>query len=162
VLQLNEVRDGCMIAQYRFCKDVLVVLALLVVPLASFASNAGKIAGVVVDSDGRPIPSANVVLVDSHTGGASDLDGRYFIIGIAPDRYDVQFTALGYRTKIVADVQVRSNYTVRVNVTLEAESVELTPVTVVFEKPPVDLEETGQRISVTGDFVRILPLRLDE
>ncbi len=152
-----------MIVRHRFCKDVLAVLALLVFPFISFASNAGKIAGVIVDSEGRPIPSANVVVVDSQTGGAADLDGRYFIIGIPPDRYDLQFTALGYRTKIITDVQVRTNYTVRVNVTLEAESVELTPVTVVFEKPPIDLEETGQRISVTGDFVRNMPLqRADE
>ncbi|HEX03923.1 MAG TPA: hypothetical protein ENH10_02050, partial [Bacteroidetes bacterium] len=148
-----------MTARNHFSIRILTLLFVLAVPIASFASNAGKIAGVVVDSEGQPIPSANVVLLDTQAGGAADLDGRYFIIGVPPGSYDLQFTALGYRTKIITDVQVRSNYTVRVNVTLEAESVELTPVTVVYKKPPVDLEETGQRISVSGDFVRSMPIQ---
>jgi outer membrane receptor protein involved in Fe transport len=161
---LNEYKDACMIERYPLRKVLLTFLVLIAVSYtSSFASNAGKVAGVVVDSDGRPIPSANVVILNSHAGGATDLDGRYFIIGLPPGRHDIQFTALGFRTKIVADVQVRSNYTTRVNVTLEAESLELDAVTIVFEKPPVDLEETGQRISVTGDFVRNMPLqRADE
>ncbi len=144
----------------RLIVPLYLILGLLVLSYSpSFALDTGKIAGVVVDTAGEPIPSVHVVLAGTESGGASDLDGNYYIIGITPGQYDLQFSALGYRTQIVTGVTVRSNYTTRVNATLDEESIELEPVTVVFEKPPVDLEDTGQRITVAGDFVRSMPMQ---
>ncbi len=140
-------------------------MALLILGIFSSPGSAtqiGKIAGKVMTTEGEPIIGANVVVEGTMLGGATDLEGRYFILAVSPGRITLHFSAVGFRSERVREVVVVSGRTARVDVSLVEEALELEPVVVTFKHSPVALTETNQRISVEGDVVRQMPLRRAE
>lgn len=87
------------------------LLALFAAPAAARAQ-AGTVTGTVVESpSGRPLPAATVTLrgaADSTRafGATSDAAGRFRIANVAPGRYTLQATRLGYSAYRRADVTV--------------------------------------------------------
>lgn len=71
------------------------------------AGTTGKIAGRVVDADsGEPLPGANVVIVGTSMGAASNIKGDFFILNVYPGVYDVSVSYLGYVTERRTEVKV--------------------------------------------------------
>ena len=70
--------------------------AALLVFAASAAAQTGTLAGRVVGTDGAPLAGANVQVEGTERGAATDLDGRFEILGLAPGAYRVVATVLGY------------------------------------------------------------------
>jgi len=144
----------------RELRRILVVTAVLALLLPGLAfGQYGKIAGTVTDDSGQPLVGANVVVEGTRLGAATDLDGRYYILALEPGRYTIEFSALGHSRLRIEDVPVTSGRTSPLDVTLAEEALALEAVTVVFQKPPVELNETSQRISVEGDVARQMPIR---
>ena len=79
-------------------KRVIVLLSLVILPAMIFAQIHGKVAGVVSNTAGAPLPGANVVIVGTSYGAAADADGRYFIVDVPAGKYTVQFQYIGYAT----------------------------------------------------------------
>jgi len=114
---------------------------LLFVLLAAAAPAAaqGVLTGVVVDGAyGGGLPGASVS-VTSPTGGlaggaATDMDGRFRIVGLVPGAYDVSFSFTGYSTQRVTGVEIAAS-----DVTLD----------IVLQEDVLDLG-AGQEIVVTA------------
>ncbi len=138
---------------------LLLTLLLFSSPALLDASQMGKVAGVVTDEQGNPLAGANVLVEGSRLGAATDLDGRYYILALQPGRYTLVFSALGHATLRMTDVPVGSGQTTMLDAKLKEQALQLEEVTVVFQKPPVELNETSQRISVEGDIARQMPIR---
>ena len=62
------------------------------------AQQTATLTGSVEDSEGNPLPGANVVLADTDFGTAAGPDGSYTIDDIAPGTYEVRVTFVGYET----------------------------------------------------------------
>jgi len=63
----------------------------------AFAQNIGTISGLILDqSTGEPLTGANIVLLDTRLGAASDLNGEYQILKIPPGEYTLRASMLGY------------------------------------------------------------------
>ncbi|PSQ72576.1 MAG: ligand-gated channel, partial [Bacteroidetes bacterium QH_6_64_77] len=60
------------------------------------AQQTATLTGSVEDSEGNPLPGANVVLEDTDFGTAAGPDGSYTIDEIEPGTYDVRVTFVGY------------------------------------------------------------------
>ena len=73
-------------------------------------STTGKISGFVTDRHtGQSIPDANIILLNTRFGTASQ-DGGYFFIGnIPPGKYDIAVRVIGYENVIKRQVLVGSN-----------------------------------------------------
>jgi len=81
-----------------------VLLVLLLVTSATLAGTTGKLVGTVRDAEtGEPIVGANIVLVGTTRGAATDLDGDYMILNLSPGRYTIRASVLGYNTLSVED-----------------------------------------------------------
>lgn len=125
------------------------VLALFVFVAPSMAQT-GVVEGRITDAKtNETIPFANVVLQGTTIGATSDLDGNYRITGIKPDLYNVEVSYIGYKGKVVFEVQVFNNKPAKVDFALEADSKTLEVVEVranPFEKKeesPVSLRTIG-------------------
>ena len=95
---------------------------------------AGTIAGVVVDAaEGEPLPGANVSIVGTSTGTATNLNGRYRLADLAPGTYDVRVSFVGFQQKTVTGVEVRAGETTALDATLAEASHELDEVVVSAE-----------------------------
>lgn len=76
----------------------------------------GTVYGVVTDSlTGEVLPGANVYLVGTGKGSATDLEGRYRITGIAPGTYTLRVSYLSYQTRELP-LRIRDGETIVLNI----------------------------------------------
>lgn len=93
--------------------------------------------GIVKDkTTGEPIPFANISLEQKGilvTGTTTDTDGKYLIKEIAPGRYDVTVTNIGYKNAVRAGVEIKNGELTTQNFELE-QSVEKLSEVIISEK----------------------------
>lgn len=54
-------------------------------------TGVGKISGKVIDAATKePLIGANIVVVNTNWGAATNIEGEYFILNIPPGNYDVR------------------------------------------------------------------------
>lgn len=136
------------------------VLAILLVALPGMAvAQDGKLSGVVSDAGtGDPVPGATVVLAGTQQGAATDAEGQYSIIGIAPGTYDVRVSFVGYAVQVIEGVLVTSDRTTTLDVELTTEVIQGEEVVVEAEQLVVDRNQTTSRSLVTGEEIARLPV----
>jgi outer membrane receptor protein involved in Fe transport len=137
----------------------MVCLLLTVWTSAAIAGTTGKLAGRVLDQKKEPLPAANVILLGTPLGAATDLDGYYTILNIPPGRYDVQFRLVGYRSYTTKGVQVSVGSTTKIDVALEDETITTEGVVVTAQRPVVDVGLTSTVSTVTDNDIKALPVQ---
>src|SRR5690625_2327145 len=109
---------------------VPVILALMLITLPASAQT-GSITGSIIDDEtGETLIGANVSIDGTTVGTTSDFEGRYELRGLAPGRYDIRFSFIGYDALVVSGVSVTAEESTEVNVRLYPESIGLDEVTV--------------------------------
>lgn len=137
----------------------MLVVMLLVTPMLAWSQTTGKIAGQVIDQDtGEGLPGASVTLVGTLQGTVTDIDGNYFIIGVAVGSYDVQASFVGYQTETITGVEVSSGKTSEINFNLSA-GLELDEIVVEYERPIIQKDAIGVPKVVTSEDIQNLPVR---
>lgn len=64
------------------------------------------ITGTVIDGDfNEPLPFANILIQETGTGVTSDFDGKYSF-ELPAGTYSIQFSFVGYETKIITEIEV--------------------------------------------------------
>ncbi len=143
----------------RFLIPVLLGLLLQALPGVALAQT-GKLAGTVTDADsGDPLPGVTVIIDGTTQGSATDVAGRYTIIGLTPGVYDVRFSFVGFSTQIVNDIRVTSSRTTTLDAALQSGVVEGGEIIVESVRPVVDQNQTTSRALVTGEELAALPVR---
>ena len=75
-------------------------------------TGVGKMSGKVTDADTKePLIGANIILVNTNLGAATDIDGNYYILNITPGTYEVKVSYVGYAPKTIQEVRVVANIT---------------------------------------------------
>ncbi|WP_420456678.1 TonB-dependent receptor [Rubrivirga sp.] len=145
----------------RYVRSALRLLVLAGLALTATAASAqtGKLSGRVLDANGEPLISATVLVVGTTYGAATDLDGVYNILRIPPGTVSVRVSSIGYQTQVIEGVQVQSNTTTELNVTLQDEIVAGEEVIVTAEQPVVDITQTSTIATVSRDEIAALPVQ---
>lgn len=90
-------------------------------PRAAVATSAG-VAGTITDPAGGVIPRAQVELKNEDTGAtytaASDVRGQFNIAGMAPGRYDLSITSIGFQRFVKPSIEVQPQTIARIELTL--------------------------------------------
>ncbi|MED5427012.1 MAG: TonB-dependent receptor [Candidatus Neomarinimicrobiota bacterium] len=110
-------------------------LIILISIIFSFASGQnGIISGFVTDSSsGEALIGANVVLIESGKGMATEMNGYYIIQGVAEGTYTLMVSYVGFKT-YRAPVSIAAGESKKINVTLSEKMVEMTEVEVTAER----------------------------
>ncbi len=104
------------------------ILALILISTTVFAQ--GSLRGVVTDSlTKEALPGANVFLVGTALGSATDLEGTYKIDRIPEGSYTLRVSYIGYQTKTIR-INIQSNEATVVNAALASDAIELGTVVV--------------------------------
>lgn len=94
-------------------------------------NNQGVISGTVIDATSKqPLPFANVFVIETGGGAATDLDGKYSITRLEPGSYRVRVSAVGYTTVTKTDITVSNAKPAVINFELMPSVIELEGVTV--------------------------------
>jgi len=133
-------------------------MVYLCIGIILFASTGGKIQGTVTDEKtGEPIADANVLVLNTEVGAATDAGGNFFILNVVPGRYAVEVSCIGYGPKRIENVIVEYDKAARLAVSLEPTAIELTPVIVTSERPPVSKDMVAATYLVGRHELSYLP-----
>jgi outer membrane receptor protein involved in Fe transport len=124
-----------------------------------FAQTTGKIAGRVVDADtDEPLIGVNILVEGTTMGAASDIEGKFFILGLSPGKYSLRFQMIGYAPYIINELRVSVNRTTDVVAKMKLESLEIDEVVVTADKITLKKDQTGSIKNVSSDQIEILPV----
>jgi hypothetical protein len=108
----------------------------------------GKIYGSIRDVISlQPLPGANILVMDTNMGAASDADGNYIIESIEPGTYRIRISSVGYMAVIKTDVVVNPIKPNRIDVELQEMPYQLNEITVqddYFFKSPIEIISTAK------------------
>ena len=138
------------------------LLALLVFLLCSAAllaqTGVGKMSGKVIDADTKePLIGANIILVNTNLGAATDIEGNYFILNITPGTYEVKFSYVGYAPKSYQEVRIVANITYELDVELSTDFT--LPEIVVVDKKFFEAKSTNTVKVVDSEQISRLPVK---
>jgi outer membrane receptor protein involved in Fe transport len=139
-----------------FC---FITFSLLIFCGINYAQTTGKLKGKVTDSKGEPLIGANVLIIGTNLGAATDIDGYYNIINIRTGTYSVEFRFVGYQSKIVKNVNIVPDQSTEIDAQLNEQSVQTEAVTVTAQRPLVEFNQTSSIASVSKQEISNLPVQ---
>ncbi len=118
---------------------------------------AGRIAGRVTEH-GDPISYANVIVLGTKQGTATDENGNYVIAGVPVGTYQVKLLATGYDA-VIQQVTVNANQTSTLNFTVGAQKVvkQVEEIEVRAEKR-IDTKSTTTHQTISAEKLREIPV----
>ncbi|MCK6603695.1 MAG: TonB-dependent receptor [Ignavibacteriaceae bacterium] len=135
------------------------LLSLFLFNTSAFAGVTGKIAGKVTDAEtGEALIGINIIIQGTTMGAATGVDGTYIINNIEPGVYTLIFSGVGYQKKLVTKVQVQSDFTTRIDITMSSESIGLEEVVVEAKKPMVVKDLTSSQTVLDNTQIEALPV----
>ena len=110
----------------------LISLFLFLIPIIVFSQdNNGSISGEVRDAiTKQPLPGANVIVSGTSLGTACDEKGYYVIKNIAPGKYSVKASIIGYESSTNTDVMVNPLRNKKISFELNASTIEMNEVNI--------------------------------
>ncbi|MDA3861936.1 MAG: TonB-dependent receptor [Melioribacteraceae bacterium] len=145
----NKINNICIIA----------FSIILLFSVFTFAGTTGKIAGKINDgTNNEPLIAANIFVVGTSYGAATDMDGNYFIINLPPGVYQLRISMIGFATKLISGVRVSVDQTTKIDASLFEDTIQLADVVVSAEKLIVRKDLTSTESKVSGDDIAMLPL----
>lgn len=135
-------------------------LLILCLPYILMAGTVGKIKGKVTDSQtGEALVNANVIVVGTSFGAATDNNGDYVILNLVAGTYEVKASYIGYQTITISNLRVNADLTTQLDFQLPAEGITVGLVEVIAERPLVNKSSTNANRITTGDDIDALPVR---
>ena len=131
-----------------------VLLGLMFFHQAALAQK-GTIRGRIVDAETKePLPGVNVLVQGTYHGAATNVNGEFIIRNVSPGSYNLKISFIGYKIVQRTGVQVNAGEETIVNVELEPTVLAFgQEVTVIGERPLLDVEETATRRAVDAEEI---------
>ncbi len=129
---------------------------LMFIPILVFSQNNGKIAGKVVDNSKLPLIGANIIVLNTTNGAATDEDGS-FEISITPGTYSVRAQFVGFSSQTIENVVVEAGKTTVIEFNLEMEALAAQEIVVIGYGVQKKTEVTGAVTSISPADVQKIP-----
>jgi outer membrane receptor protein involved in Fe transport len=135
------------------------VVAAVSVGGATYAQGLGVVQGTVTDSStGKAVTDVVVTATSPAKQGeelvVSDGSGNYYLSQLPPGTYTLRFEKESFKPFSRADIVVRADRTLRVNVELLPEALKAEEVVIVSKAPVIDVGSAATGQSVSADFVK--------
>jgi hypothetical protein len=134
------------------------ILILLFAAVAS--AQTGKIIGKIVDKEtGQPLIGANVLVVGTNFGAATDVNGDYVIANISPGTYSVRASYVSYQNVTIENIRISTNLSTTVDFQLPTTTLATNEVVIVSERPLIQKSATNAIRIVNAEDLEDLPVR---
>jgi len=135
----------------RFFYTIFIITSFL--SSLSF-SQRSKIVGTVKDANsGEALFGANVVVLNTTLGGATDADGEFYIINVPVGTYQVQASMVGYAKKVVVNVLVSADRTTTLDFELTSEAIESEEIIITAQRNVLHKEVSNTQLVVTNEQI---------
>ena len=139
----------------------LIPRLLLILSISNLlvAQTTGKITGTIKDSETNEVLiGANIIVDDTYSGAATDIDGTYFILNVKPGTYSLTINMIGYKQVKMENVRVSVNRTSTINVMLEPTVIEGETVIVEVDAITTRKDQTSTIKNISTDQIAKLPV----
>jgi len=139
---------------------ITILFLFLILPGVLLAGTTGKLKGKVTDQQtGEALIGANIIIVGSSYGAATDINGEYTILNLIAGTYEVKFSYIGYQAKTVSNIRINSDLTTELNLELAPAGIQVGEVLVTAEKQLVNKYNTNANRITTSEDIEALPVR---
>jgi len=115
-----------MCTNFHFSKSRLInaiLLVGLIITQSIYSQGTGSLRGRVFDkTTEEPLTGANIIVVQTSLGAASDIDGNYLIRGIPVGNRSIKVSYIGYNS-ITVNVEITANRTLEQDFYLDARTI---------------------------------------
>lgn len=123
------------------------------------AGTNGSLEGYVTDKNSKEaLIGATILLKELNIGGVTNVDGFYTINNIPAGSYDVTVSYIGYQSLTVKGVSIKSDLKTKLDLPLNATTVELKSMEITAEPPPIQKDVTGSMYVSTDETFKMLPV----
>lgn len=126
----------------------------------AYAGTKGKIVGKVVDGEtNEGLPGANVIVVGTNQGAATDLDGRFMILNLPPGNYTLKASMMGYQAQTQQNIIVNIDLTTKVSFNLSSQILEMgEEVVVTAQRELITKDMTATQAVIGAEEIEALPV----
>ena len=137
------------------------IFCLSTKPLFSQTNKTGSLRGTVKAADTKlPLPFANVMIVGTNNGTATDMKGKFILRNILSGEHKIKITYVGYGQKILK-VIVHPNETTFINVILTPHNIQIKKV-IVTAQASGQLKAINEQINAKDIINVVAPDRIQE
>ncbi len=140
-------------------QKLTILIVLFLIPLFVFGQT-GKIKGTITEmGTDEPLIGANLIILGTSLGAATDINGEYTITNVEAGVYDVKASFVGYQSKTISKLRVNAGLTIELNFDLAGEGFTIQEISVVAERPLVNKFATNANRIATSEDIDALPVR---
>ncbi len=143
-----------------FQKIYTIILLMLFTCSFALAQTTGRITGTVTDKEtGEPLIGANIIIVGTSFGAASDINGDYIVRQVPPGNYSVRASYIGYQDVTVSGIRVVAGLTAAQDFQLSSAKITTGEVVIVSKRPLIEKSSTNAIRIVGAEDIAALPVR---
>jgi hypothetical protein len=140
-------------------KLLTLTIALVIFPTMLLSQTSGKVSGTILNEEGAPLAGANVSIVGTSNGGATDANGKYFILDVPAGAQSVRVDYIGYKSVTMTNVSISVNLTTNLDFSLEIAALEGEAVEIVAERPIINTSATNTTRTIDKDIIQNVAIR---
>ena len=134
---------------------VYIILSISLV----FTGTTGKLKGLVYDSESKdPLYGCNLTIEGTDMGTATDIDGYFLVMDIAPGSYIVKFSMIGYSDYIINDLQVNTDLTTGLTIPMKVSAIKGAEVIITADENKINKNLTSTTAIITSETIDKLPI----
>jgi hypothetical protein len=153
----------------RSLSSLTPLLLLFLAAGHAFGGTMGKIAGRVTDGKtGEGLPMANVVVLarwekgvevrqSFKSGAASDANGEYYILNVAPGEYTIEARLVGYANESVKHVVVNIDRTTHIDIAMTGADVTMSEIVVRASRERIRQDVAYSAKGISSEDMKLAP-----
>ncbi len=141
-------------------QKIYTVLLLMLFSGSFLLAQTGRVSGTVTDKEtGEPLIGANIIIVGTSFGAASDVNGDYIIRQVQPGNYSIKASYIGYQDVTVSNVRIVAGLTADQDFQLSSSNITTGEVVIVSQRPLIEKSSTNAMRIVGSEDITTLPVR---
>ena len=100
-------------------KKLIILFISNLILQTSFAQQTEKLSGKILNENNEPVVGASVKILNNKTGTVTNIDGAYTFQLVVGKKYQLEFSAVGFVSKNIDDVEVFANKFNEFNIVLK-------------------------------------------
>lgn len=143
-----------------FRKFFTIIVLFSLVGSVAIAQTTGRIIGKVVDGQtGEALIGANIIVVGTSLGAATDISGEFLITQVPPGKYDIRASYIGYQDVLIRGINIVAGLTQTENFQLLPSAIATKEVVVISQRPLIQKSATNAIRVVNSEDLESLPVR---